>query len=368
MSLEWLPTELILMIESNIESKKDLNALICTNTRFFLMFEDKLYKTNTAKEHAAIILWAAKRGLSGTILKCLTAGATVPLLDRFKSHLKDRNAPESITVLPRYPKPHPLTVAAEIGSMPCVRLLIRQGVNPNFLDDNYETPMRQAAGNGHVKVVKFLLKDADAFTGEFKLRRPLKLAAARGHLEVLKVLFSFLDEAPRLLTVKDAAQIIMYEGLWHCHEDVVKFALSKGADVNDESPKPTLRFISDLRSDEHPYRQPFKLTQKHKTIQMIDGVETPGWVCEIPNPLYAALLSRNERILLLMFDYGCDLQQLGPEALRYAILKKDHVLISRLLRMGMIFTPRSFSGGFEQQSQKWENLMMSNMNELGFRA
>ncbi|KAJ5189356.1 hypothetical protein N7491_005690 [Penicillium cf. griseofulvum] len=368
MSLVRLPTELILMIESNLDSKKDLNALIRTSPRFTLMFEDKLYKTNTAHQHAYIILWAAQRGLAGTIRKCLKAGAKVPLRDRFRSHLRDRNAPEAMNVLPRHPKPHPLTVAAEIGSLPCVRLLICQGVNPNLLDENYESPMRQAAGNGHVKVVKYLLKDADAFTGAFKLRRPLKFAAARGHLDVLKVLFSFLDQAPRLLTVKDAAQIILYEGLWHCHEDVVKFALSKGADVNDESLNPTLRFAPDLRADEHPDRPRPRLLQGHKKTEIIDGVSTPGWSGEVSNPLYAALIGGDEKLVRLIFDHRCDLNQLGPDAIRYAILKRDRELITKLMDMGIIYTPKILGKGLERETLAWEHLMRNIMKELGFKA
>ncbi|KAF4764576.1 hypothetical protein N7455_009781 [Penicillium solitum] len=75
MSLLQLHTEFILMIESNLDSPKDLNALIRTSPRFTLMFDDKLYKNRTTHEHAYIILWAAKRGLDGTICKCLNVGA-----------------------------------------------------------------------------------------------------------------------------------------------------------------------------------------------------------------------------------------------------------------------------------------------------
>ncbi|CAI7630285.1 unnamed protein product [Penicillium palitans] len=277
MSLVNLPTELILMIESNLDSPKDLNSLIRTSPRFALVFDDKLYKNRTAHEHAYIILWAAKRGLDGTIRKCLNAGAKITRRDRFRSHLADRDAPEVLNIIPRHPKSHPLTAAAEIGSLSRVRLLLNQGVDPNLLDDHYETPMRQAAGNGHVHVVELLLShDEAAFTGAFKLRRPLKLAAACGHLPVLKALVSFLERDDRNLTVKDAAQIILYEGLWHRKENVITHALDKGADVNNDNSEFVLRFAPDLRPDELPERSRPKLLQTHKIGANIRGIITNG--------------------------------------------------------------------------------------------
>ncbi|KAJ5940142.1 hypothetical protein N7516_000310 [Penicillium verrucosum] len=308
MSLHNLPTELLLMIESNLDSPKDLNALICTSSRFALLFDDKLYKNRTANEHRDIILWAAKRGLDSTIRKCLNAGAKITRRDRFRSHLAHRDDPEALRVIPRNPKSHPLTAAAEIGSLSCVRLLLDQGVNPNFLDEHYETPMRQAAGNGHVHIVKLLLSHNEAaFTGAFKLRRPLKLAAARGHLPVLKALFTFLERDYRNLTVKDAAQIILYEGLWHRQGDVVKYALEKGADVNNENSEFVLRFAPDLRPEELPDRPRLKLLQAHKCREEVQGDSTPGWSSHVPNTLHAALLGGDADLVQLILDNGFEM-------------------------------------------------------------
>ncbi|KAJ5196099.1 hypothetical protein N7449_006578 [Penicillium cf. viridicatum] len=116
MALVHLPTELILMIETNLDSPEDIKALIFASPRFALMFDDKLYKNLTAHEYAYIILWAAKRGLDVTIRQCLNAGAKITLRDRFRSHLADRDAPEALNFIPRRPKSHPLAAAAETGS------------------------------------------------------------------------------------------------------------------------------------------------------------------------------------------------------------------------------------------------------------
>lgn len=339
MSLDLLPTELILMIESNLETLRDRNSLICTSPRFALIFEDKLYQNRTAHEHAYIILWAAKRGLDGTIRKCLKAGAKIALRDRFRSHLSDTNDPERLGVIPRHPKSHPLTAAAEIGSISCVRLFLKAGVNPNLLDEHYETPMRQAAGNGHVNVVKLLLasRHGSEFYGAFKLRRPLKLAAARGHLPVLEALFSFLERADRVLTVKDAAQIILYEGLWHCKENVVRYALEKGADVNDHNEEFVLRFAPDLRPEVPPESPRPKLIQAHKSGMTIRGTNTPGWSAHTPNTLHAALIGGDMDLVQLILDHGFDISQIRP-ILQYAVFQRESRFITMLMKMGVTIT------------------------------
>ncbi|KAJ9482734.1 hypothetical protein VN97_g10687 [Penicillium thymicola] len=342
MSLHHLPTELLLMIESNLDSTKDLNALICTSSRFALLFDDKLYRNRTANEHRYIILWAAKRGLDGTICKCLDAGAKITRRDRFRSHLAHRDAPETLCVIPRHPKSHPLIAAAEIGSLPCVRLLLDQGVNPNLLDEHFETPMRQAAGNGHVHIVKLLLShDEAAFTGAFKLRRPLKLAAARGHLPVLKALLAFLERDYRNLTVKDATQIILYEGLWHRKGDVVKYALKMGANVNDENSEFVLRFAPDLRPEDLPERPRLKLLQAHKCRENIRGDSIPGWSSHVPNTLHAALLGGDADLVQLILDNGIEMA-LVKRVLQDAIFLRNTEIVSQLPDPGFTLTAKMF--------------------------
>jgi ankyrin repeat protein len=49
-------------------------------------------------------------------------------------------------------------VAAQIGHEAVVKLLLsKDGVNPDFKDDNGRTSLSWAAGNGHEAVVKLLL-------------------------------------------------------------------------------------------------------------------------------------------------------------------------------------------------------------------
>ncbi|KAJ5467266.1 hypothetical protein N7475_005018 [Penicillium sp. IBT 31633x] len=336
MALTLLPTELLLMIENSLKSKGDVNSLICTCRRFALLFNDKLYKDNSASDHARVILWAAERDVVSTIRKCLDAGAKIRRRDRFISHLRYRDEPEVMKVIPRNPKSHPLVAAAQARSMSCVKFLLTYGVLPNYLDENYETPMKQAAGYGHVDIVELLLYiTPHAFDGTFKLRRPLKFAAARGQLSVVKTLFKYLEERDRGLTSKFAAQIILYEGLWHCNPDIVNYALEKGADVNDQNPEAVLRFAPDLGPADSPLKPRPRLVQGYKSSELIRGVRTPGWLYDIPNVLHAAVLGKDPGLIKLVMNHGFDFSRCGPGGLRLAIMRKDLGVILGLIAAGV---------------------------------
>ncbi|KAJ5773219.1 hypothetical protein N7457_008115 [Penicillium paradoxum] len=364
MSFVLLPTELILVIEKNLDSKRDLNALICTSRRFAFLFDGKLYKTNSKNDNLRIILWAASHDMEGTICKFLEAGATISRRDRFKSYLRPRDSPDELDLIPRRPVSHPLTAAAEAGSLSCVRFLLQYGVDPNFLDDLYETPMRQAAGNGHVDIMTLLLSQpGDPFIGSFKLRRPLKYAAARGQMRALEILFDYLESGDRGLSIKEAAHTILYEGLWHCNVDIVDFAFKNGADVNDPMPNAGLRFVSDIGPEEVPTRPRPRLVQKDKFGRVIHGSYTRGWVFDAPNALYAAIVGKNPALLTLVLSKGIDMSRRGADALGFAIIERNLPMIVTLIELGV--TSEMFVQNLEHQSDSHKFHLQEAMVELG---
>jgi hypothetical protein len=346
MSLANLPTELVLMVDEYLPAKRDKNALIRTSRRFMLLLDNKLYKDNSPMEHTQIMLWAAEREGTATIHKCISAGAKFRRRDRFRSYTRPLDSPEELTVIPRSPMSHPLIRAAEYGSLECLTLFLRKGVAPDFLDENYETPMRQAAGNGHVHIVQRLLcSDPYHFRGAFKLRRPLKIAAARGHLPVLEVLFGYLRAGTSALTIELAAQIILYEGLWHHEREVVHFALQNGADVNNQDPEAAWRFVRDVNPRESAMSRPQKLTQRHKTLQvMVGGIPRIGWFSDIPDALHAAVIGNDRELVDLVLARGFDVVEHGAAALQLALALRNNTLMASLRTAG--FIPASY-GAFE---------------------
>ncbi len=60
----------------------------------------------------------------------------------------------------------PLTYAAEKGSLPLVKVLLPKTLDPNVRNRMGQTPLMLAAWEGHVEVVKELLKDKRVRAGD----------------------------------------------------------------------------------------------------------------------------------------------------------------------------------------------------------
>ncbi|KAJ6011828.1 hypothetical protein N7499_013201 [Penicillium canescens] len=307
MSLQSLPTEIILCIVDNLSLMRDINALVRTHPRLREQLELKLYKLDAKAHGGAAALWAAEKGRLSTLRKSVAADAKIPKSDRFNTHVKTSDFIESLSIIPRYPRAHPITAAAAAGSKACIRFLIRYGVYPNFLDDHFTTPIQAAAARGHTGVVKMLLAGhPEVFRGAFTLRRSLKVAALFGFLPVLEVLFAHL-ESPNSggdLPVCLAAQIILYEALWHNQPDVVVYALSKGANVNVIDSEATLWFVADIAPWEPVSRVRRILRQEHKAKKVILGQEVCGWREYHPDIMDAALTGRHCDLVRLVIDAG----------------------------------------------------------------
>ncbi len=70
-----------------------------------------------------------------------------------------------------------------------IRLLIKQGLNPNICDDDYNTPLHYAISkNNYVAVKELIKKNADLnMPGEFD-QSPLHTAVLTGNLDIIKLL------------------------------------------------------------------------------------------------------------------------------------------------------------------------------------
>lgn len=87
-----------------------------------------------------------------------------------------------------------LTLAARYGKVLLVRELIRQGVNVDLPGENEWTALHFAAGNGHLKIVKILLKNKANFHWDIYNNTALYYAAQNNHLEIVKCLLFYLDD------------------------------------------------------------------------------------------------------------------------------------------------------------------------------
>ncbi|OQD81621.1 hypothetical protein PENANT_c026G04343 [Penicillium antarcticum] len=307
MPLQSLPMETVLGIAENLTKMKDINALVRTHPRLRDQLDYHLYKRDVKNHEGAAALWAAEKGQLATLRKSILAGAKIPKSDRFKTQVKSDSFVESLSPIPRYPKAHPITAAAIAGSKACLRLLIRYGVYPNFLDDHFVTPIQAAAAKGHTGVVEMLLANhPEVYKGSFTLRRTLKSAAKFGHLPVLKVLFAYLEsrESGGDLPVALAAQIILFEALWHDKLDIARFAISKGADVNAKNAEAAMWFVTDVAPWERVSRERRVLRQEHKSKKLILGQHVFGWRQHACDIMDAAMTGCNFSLANLVIEAG----------------------------------------------------------------
>jgi len=90
----------------------------------------------------------------------------------------------------------PLIWACHAGEMEILRLLIKKGVNVNYVDENlyneFSTPLIYAAAAGQTEVVKLLIQNRVNVNtwGRTHHVTPLMFAAGNGHVEVVKALLA----------------------------------------------------------------------------------------------------------------------------------------------------------------------------------
>ena len=86
----------------------------------------------------------------------------------------------------------PLSLAAQCGSIGCVRLLIKNGVDSDEKTVNKSTALFLACANNFVDIAKLLLTrgNADPDISNLDGQTPLFTAAAQGHVDIVKLLLS----------------------------------------------------------------------------------------------------------------------------------------------------------------------------------
>ncbi|KAI9037780.1 uncharacterized protein KD926_000043, partial [Aspergillus affinis] len=110
-----------------------------------------------------------------------------------------------------------------------VQLLLEENVDIESKDSFRQTPLCQAAENGHQSIVKLLLeKNADVESKGHFDDTPILLAAANGHEEVVKLLLAKDADVESKSTEGDTPLLLAAR---NGDEKVVKLLLEKGADI-----------------------------------------------------------------------------------------------------------------------------------------
>ncbi|RYP69565.1 hypothetical protein DL771_006080 [Monosporascus sp. 5C6A] len=123
--------------------------------------------------------------------------------------------------------PTPLMRAVKSGHVAVVKLLLEKGAYLEAKDGYGKTPLSWSAENGHEAVIKLLIEKG-AYLGEENKwgETPLILAAQSGHEAVVKLL---LEKGAYLETKNNGRQTPLMLAAKNGHEAVVKLLLEKGA-------------------------------------------------------------------------------------------------------------------------------------------
>ncbi|XP_046547545.1 serine/threonine-protein phosphatase 6 regulatory ankyrin repeat subunit A-like, partial [Haliotis rubra] len=130
----------------------------------------------------------------------------------------------------------PVMVVAEMGHREVFDVLVKEGADVSFVDDNRNNILHVACIGGHVDMVKYVLsqKVADINSQGQYGRTPVMMAANTGHREVFDVL---VREGADVSLVDDNRNNILHLTCIGGHEYMVKNVLSqKVADINSQGP------------------------------------------------------------------------------------------------------------------------------------
>ncbi|KAH6894599.1 hypothetical protein B0T10DRAFT_536696 [Thelonectria olida] len=176
-----------------------------------------------------------------------------------------------------------------------VKLLLKMEADSNAKDKYGWTPLSHAAQNGHVAIVKLLLKEGADQDIRYRESRYFSIsrAAKKGHKAIVKLL---VEKEANLYTKDDPGQTILSYAVSLGERAIVKLLLKKQADINTKDASgwaPLSRAITSGR------KEIAKLLLKKGAD--LNAKDEHGWT-----PLFWAIETRNVSTLKLLLEKGAD--------------------------------------------------------------
>ena len=123
-----------------------------------------------------------------------------------------------------------LRLAGRFGDQEIVRLLIDRGADTSFANEDGQTPLHEAAWNGHEAVTRLLMdRGADASVADKYWRTPLHGAAQNRHESVVRLL---IDRGADASVADTSGLTPLHVAADGGHEAVVRLLIDRGADAS----------------------------------------------------------------------------------------------------------------------------------------
>ncbi|XP_061169144.1 ankyrin-1-like [Saccostrea echinata] len=205
----------------------------------------------------------------------------------------------------------PLINACRNGCTQAAQCLLENGANVNKHDDQNCTPLLHASMNGHVDIVKLLLGNkADITLHSVRGNSPLYIASFWGHVEVV-------EELTRYDAVVDIqnedSKTPLSAAVWNGNLNVVKILLQNGAKVNQHVDGDDAPLLIAARQDFNDIMD----------ILLKNGADLNYKDCEMENALHHACHAGSNDVIKTLLDSGIDINELqieGYSALHLALM------------------------------------------------
>ncbi|GFY68105.1 ankyrin-3 [Trichonephila inaurata madagascariensis] len=222
----------------------------------------------------------------------------------------------------------PLHVAADNGHLEVVKILIRSGADVNARTVSDSTPLHSAVQSGDEEIVECLLRHgAEVNASMLNLSLPLSHAAEEGRVTIAKLLLRYgavvdLDTDLGQTPLQFAAQ--------NGHFDFVKLLLERGAIVNKKNKKNDNGTALHYSSGNGHSEVVKLLIQNDADIEAKDFSDS--------TPLHVAVEQGHEDVVKILIDQGVDVHSkdaLGSTALFSAAYHGHKVIVELLLSSGV---------------------------------